>query len=77
MISIFFDNFIKGKNLSYGSDQTFLASVYSLFENDKCTHDEFFEKKPFPIKRESGRFVGERIDENDNPVGNDYKYVIW
>lgn len=70
------NNFIKGKNLSYGADQTFLASVYSLFENDKCTHDEFFEKKPFPIKREPGRFIGERMDENDKPVGNDYMLVL-
>ena len=66
----------KDKNLGYGSDQTFLKTIYSIFQNDRCTHDEFFEKKPFPIKREYGRFVGDRIDENDNPVGEDYKLVI-
>jgi hypothetical protein len=32
----------------------------------------FFEKKPFPVQREYGRFVGDRIDENNKPVGNDY-----
>lgn len=68
--------FSNGKNLTYGSDQTFLKTIYSIFENDRMTHDEFYEKKPFPIKREYGRFVGDRIDENDNPVGNDYKNVI-
>jgi hypothetical protein len=50
--------------------------VYSLFENDRCTHDDFFENKPFPIKRENGRFIGERIDENENPVTDDYKMVL-
>jgi len=69
------NDFVKNKNLSYGSDQTFLKTVFSLFENDKITHDEFFEKKPFPIKREMGRFIGDRIDEFDKPVGNDYKLV--
>ncbi len=28
------------------------------------------------IAREYGRFVGDRIDENDKPVGEDYKYVL-
>lgn len=59
----------------YGNDQAFLKTIYSIFENDRCTHDEFFEKKPFPIKRESGRFVGDRLDENDKPIGYDYLRV--
>ncbi len=29
----------------------------------------------FPVKREINRFIGDRIDENNNPVGNDYKLV--
>jgi len=66
----------KDKNLGYGSDQTFLKTIYSIFQNDRCTHDEFFEKKPFPVTRESGRFVGDRIDEFDKPIGNDYKLFI-
>jgi hypothetical protein len=70
------ENFTKNKTLGYGSDQTFLKSVYSIFENDRTTHDEFFEKNPFPIKRISGRFVGDRIDEFDNPVGDDYKIFL-
>jgi hypothetical protein len=64
------------KNLTYGSDQTFLKTIYSIFENDRTTHDEFYEKKPFPISREYGRFVGDRIDENNKPVGEDYKLII-
>jgi len=70
------EEFAMNKNLKYGSDQTFLQSIYSKFINDRCTHDEFFENKPFPIKREPGRFVGERVDENENPVGQDYKLVL-
>lgn len=75
-ISDMIDKFKKDKNLSYGSDQTFLKTIYWVFQNDRVTHDEFFEKKPFPIKREYGRFVGDRIDENDKPVGEDYRLVL-
>jgi hypothetical protein len=70
------EEFRKDKDLTYGSDQTFLRDIYSMFENDRKTHDDFFEKKPFPITREYGRFVGDRIDENELPVGNDYKMIL-
>lgn len=70
------DKYTKNKTLSYGSDQTFLKTIYSIFENDRTTHDDFFEKKPFPIKRENGRFIGERIDENDKPTTDDYKVLL-
>jgi len=66
----------KDVKLGYGSDQTFLKTIYQVFQNDRCTHDDFFEKKPFPIKRENGRFVGERIDINENPVTDDYKILL-
>jgi hypothetical protein len=70
-------NFFSGGNImEYGSDQRFLKSVYSILENDRYTHDDFFEKKPFPIKRENGRFIGERIDINENPVTDDYKMLL-
>ena len=62
----------KNKTMGYGIDQTFLKTIYNVFENDRCTHDDFFEKKPFPIKRENGRFVGERMNVNDEPLNNDY-----
>ena len=58
--------------MNYGNDQTFLKMVYTVFENDRCTHDEFFEKKPFPIKRENGRFIGERMTIDNKPLNNDY-----
>lgn len=68
--------FEKSKEHNYGNDQTFLKMVYSALENDRYTHDGFFENKPFPIKREPGRFVGERLDEFDKFVGEDYKLVL-
>ena len=50
LVDMIYD-FIINKTLSYGSDQTFLRTIYSIFENDRTTHDEFFEKKPFPVNR--------------------------
>ena len=64
----------KGK-IFYGEDQTFLKTIFSLFENDRCTHDEFFEKKSFPINRNGVRFIGERIGEDELPVTDDYKLL--
>ena len=61
---------------NYGNDQTFLREIFFIFEDDRLTHDEFFEINPFPIKRENGRFIGERIDENDNPLTDDYKMLL-
>lgn len=68
--------FPKSKEFNYGNDQTFLKNVYFIFMDDRCTHDEFFENKPFPIKRINGRFIGERINEFDNPVTEDYKILL-
>jgi hypothetical protein len=70
------DKFKKDKNLSYGSDQTFLKTIYTVLIDDRFTNDDFFEKIPFTINRINGRFIGERIDENDNPVGDDYKVLL-
>jgi hypothetical protein len=66
------ENFSKNKTMGYGIDQTFLKTIYNVFGNDRCTHDDFFEKKPFPIKRENGRFIGERMNVNNEPLNNDY-----
>lgn len=56
----------------YGIDQAFLESVYEDFYDNKTVHDEFFEGKKFPIKRKNYRFIGERIDENEQPFGADW-----
>jgi hypothetical protein len=70
------ENFSKNKTMGYGIDQTFLKTIYNVFQDDRCTHDDFFEKKPFPISRKNGRFIGERMDINDNPVTDDYKMLL-
>lgn len=64
------------KDHKYGNDQTFLRWVYNSLGDDKFTHDDFFEKKPFPTKRENGRFIGERIDVNDKPLTNDHQILL-
>lgn len=69
-------DFNKNKLLTYGSDQTFLGMVYQKFINDRCTHDDFFENKPFPIKREHGRFIGERINIDEKPLTNDHLILL-
>jgi hypothetical protein len=60
----------------YGQDQNFLAQVYNFFGNDKITHDEFFEGIPFPIQRQNGRFIGERININEQPLTNDHLTLL-
>ncbi len=64
-------NFLQGKKDEYGLDQTYLQSVYLRFNDSQTVHDEFFEKKPFPSKRKGYQFIGERIDEHDQPIGDD------
>ena len=66
------NKFKQNKDLKYGSDQTFLKYIYSIFQEDRKTHDPFFERLEFPIKRVNRRFVGERIGINDEPTGNDH-----
>lgn len=61
----------------YGIDQSFLQYIYEEFYDSKTVHDEFFEGRNFPLKREKYRFVGERIDENDQIVGEDWKHIKW
>ena len=70
------DEFPLSKDFMYGRDQTFLKRIYQIFINDKWVHDEFFEKKNFPVKRENGRFIGERINENEQPLTQDFKLLI-
>jgi len=55
-------------------DQNFLRDrIYPGIRAHACVHDEFFEKKPFPIQREGGNdkegnpmnFVGQVFNEHD------------
>ena len=48
-------------------DQIFLRDyIYPLIKDNCMVHDEFFERNPFPSKRNGFEFVGEIYDENDN-----------
>ena len=64
------------KNSKYGSDQQFLFGLYQAFEDDMIQHDELGGHNKFPMSRENYHFIGERIDENDKRVGNDYKILM-
>jgi len=60
---------------NYGNDQTFLKFLFQQFLQDSLTHDEFFMGEPFPIPRKNGRFIGERINIDENPLTNDCDLV--
>jgi hypothetical protein len=64
-----------GKSNQYGIDQSFLEIIYNAFKGSMTVHDEFFDKRKFPIGREKWRFIGERIDENEQVVGNDWEEI--
>jgi len=53
----------------YQADQTFLRNVvYQKIKHYAIVHDEFFERKPFPIIRKNRfDFVGQVYDEKENP----------
>jgi len=66
------ETYIVGREQSYGIDQSFLQIIFEEFLYSVKVHDEFFDNKPFPIKRKNYRFVGERINEFDEPIGDDW-----
>ena len=58
-------------------DQQFLREkIYPLVKNNSFVHDEFFENKPFSIKREEGvdhegyplDFIGKPVDQNEERI---------
>src|SRR5690606_21797065 len=63
--------FINGHGDQYGVDQNFLQEVYRTFGHSQTVHDDFFERKPFPAPRTGYQFIGERIDEHEQPIGED------
>jgi hypothetical protein len=68
-------NFKLSNSYNYGHDQLFLKQIYSHYTNDMVIHDEFFENNPFPIGRNDERFIGERINEFEQPLTDDYKLI--
>ena len=58
-------------------DQNFLKEiVYDKVREDSLVHDEFFENRPFPSKREGKEFVGMAFDENDAPLHPEHMEMI-
>jgi protein O-GlcNAc transferase len=58
------ENYVKGN--FWQVDQNFLRDViYPTVKNNSLVHDEFFDKKPFPTKREPKRFVGQAFNDKD------------
>lgn len=54
-------NYVKGNY--WQIDQNFLRQeIYPIIKDKAMVHDEFFEKKPFPVKRNGLEFVGEVYD---------------
>lgn len=60
----------------YGTDYDFfIQRLYPVINQDKVTHDPFFEKKPFPTARINKEFVGEVYDEHNNRFPDHYLHI--
>jgi len=58
-------------------DQNFLRDIiYPIVKNNSLVHDEFFDKKPFPTKREPKRFVGQAFNDNDGLLHPEHSNLI-
>jgi hypothetical protein len=58
-------------------DQNFLREcVYSKIKDEAFVHDEYFEKNLFPVERESGYFVGQAFDENDELLNPEHSEML-
>ena len=58
-------------------DQNFLKEVvYDKVREDSLVHDEFFENRPFPSKREGTEFVGMAYDQDDMPLHPEHMEMI-
>jgi hypothetical protein len=51
------------------ADQDFLrARVFPRVRDQALVHDEFFDRRPFPVPRHGAEFVGQPFDEHDRPL---------
>lgn len=60
------DSYIKGN--FWQVDQNFLKTIYPYVKDCSVVHDEFFDKKPWPVPRNELEFVGQVFDENEITV---------
>jgi len=72
------ENFYKdGSANRYGTDYEFFTSVLFPRINEDClVHDEFFDKKPFPSKRDGLEFVGEPFNHDDTPCDTSHRETL-
>ncbi len=61
----------------YHYDQIFLQNyIWPFMENSVTIHDEFFNNKPFPTKRNMNEYVGQPFDENENPCFPEHSKLV-
>lgn len=61
----------------YGCDQRFLANlIWPLVKNETVVHDEIGKNCKFPTTRNGLEFVGEPLDENDNPCESQHRSIL-
>jgi hypothetical protein len=61
------------KSVMFGMDQDFLLhKVWPIARDSMVEHDEFFSKRPFPMRRDPRHFVGQVYDEMDNPTSLEF-----
>jgi protein O-GlcNAc transferase len=69
------DLYVKGD--FWQVDQNFLRDIiFPIVKNNSLVHDEFFDKKPFPTKREPKRFVGQAFNDNDGLLHPEHSNLI-
>lgn len=69
------DEYVKGN--FWQVDQFFLKDIiYPLIKDNCVVHDEFFNNKPFPSKRENNRFVGQAFNENDDMIYPEHSKLV-
>lgn len=60
----------------YHYDQVFLKDfIYPFIEDDVVVHDDFFEKKPFPKRRDGLNFVGQ-IYNSDETIIQEHQVIL-
>jgi len=58
-------------------DQNFLRDIiYPKVKDRAMVHDEYFEKKTFPVERMSGCFVGQAFNENDKRLHPEHSEML-
>lgn len=61
----------------YGTDYEFFIKVlFPKIKEDSLVHDEFFDKKAFPSKRNGLEFIGEPFNEDDSPCDAKHREAL-